>query len=292
MIGIERSLRKKTERIHYLNPRESEIINKPHLFGIPHRCGYEFNLRPDTVKSDCMARGSHPRILFEYTISGSGELRMGDRITRMNEGQAMLLKIPGNYCYQMPADADSWELLFLSFWNPTAVQILEGIISEIGNVFPLLPNGPSMTKAWSLFELMQADELADSYAVSCTGYEFMTCLNRELRERHNGEKGHLEQLIRAYCMRNLGNPISVTELAEFCGYSRGHLTKVMKKTLGIAPSEFILDTKLDSALRILQQENTSIKAVALRCGFLDQGYFTRRFHRKFGVSPSHYARLL
>ncbi len=291
---------------HYLNPWEGETMRSPYLCFLPRRCGYELHTRPSDFRIDGATRGPQCRALFKYTISGEGCCRLNHSLVPLKPGDALLLSVPGDYCYFFPKHAEKWEFLFLSFWHPAAAEMIGKMAEEFGNVVALSPDGEALSKAWSLYEFYRnGNEMnADRYAVSRTGYDFLMSLCREAQEdgpgmgwssrARRGEE-NLVGVVTAYCRRHLDRPVSVEALAKLCGYSRWHFSKRFHRLSGKSPGEFMTELRLDAALQYLQQSggpSPGIKEIAASCGFSDTGYFIRRFRARFGVTPGRFRELL
>ena len=69
------------------------------------------------------------------------------------------------------------------------------------------------------------------------------------------------------------------------------VTKHFQKELSVTVQEYLYDSLLSEASRILLRENLSMLEVSERLGFSDQFYFARRFKAKYGVSPSKYKKI-
>lgn len=90
------------------------------------------------------------------------------------------------------------------------------------------------------------------------------------------------QYIADHCHEN----ISVTRLAEHCGYSKDHFTRKFKETYGCTPRQYISAAKLNHAKQLLLTTDMSIWEVADALGFRDAGHFTNFFSSKTQLSPS------
>ena len=89
--------------------------------------------------------------------------------------------------------------------------------------------------------------------------------------------------------RNLDNcDYTVDMLANDVCMSRASLYRNVKNMLGITPNEFIRNTRLKQAARMLEETNLSINEISMRVGFGSSRYFTMQFKRVFGVLPSEY----
>jgi AraC-like DNA-binding protein len=83
--------------------------------------------------------------------------------------------------------------------------------------------------------------------------------------------------------------VSLAELATHAGASPYRLSRMFHRELGLPPSAFQRQLRIEHAKRLLRGGAMPVE-VALQCGFYDQAHLTRHFHRMTGVSPAAYAR--
>jgi AraC family transcriptional regulator len=83
----------------------------------------------------------------------------------------------------------------------------------------------------------------------------------------------------------LAHGVSIAELAREAGLSVTHFARAFKQSVGRAPHQYILTSRLERARRLLDVPGAIISDVALSTGFADQAHFTRLFRRRFGVTP-------
>lgn len=91
-----------------------------------------------------------------------------------------------------------------------------------------------------------------------------------------------------YIKQNLSMGLTITEIAENIFVSKSTLTKHFQKELHMTVNEYICNTIMSEAERLLITSNISIHDLSQRLGFSDQLYFSRRFKEKFGKSPRQY----
>ncbi|HEX8550830.1 MAG TPA: AraC family transcriptional regulator [Abditibacteriaceae bacterium] len=77
----------------------------------------------------------------------------------------------------------------------------------------------------------------------------------------------------------------VPRLVELCGASAGHVSRTLKAHSGLAPSEWILERKLERAASLLSTSQRSIEEIARDCGFQNASYFYRTFARRYKMAP-------
>jgi AraC-like DNA-binding protein len=80
----------------------------------------------------------------------------------------------------------------------------------------------------------------------------------------------------------------VQQMCEAMGMSRSLLSKRLNVETGMPASQFIRNYRLNIAHELLQRKNQSrnVADIAFSVGFNDPKYFTRCFHRQYGVPPS------
>ena len=91
--------------------------------------------------------------------------------------------------------------------------------------------------------------------------------------------------------RDYPNPISMQDLAQSVYLSDRHFRRQFEKAYGISPMEYLLNLRLNAACSLLLSANLTITDAAMACGFSDGNYFSRVFHRKYGMSPTAYRHL-
>lgn len=88
--------------------------------------------------------------------------------------------------------------------------------------------------------------------------------------------------------RHYGENISQTDVAGKIGISSSYLSRIFKENLNIGFMEYLNNYRLEKAKVLLEQGKLSNKAIALLCGFQDDGYFSKVFKRHAGMTPKEY----
>jgi AraC family transcriptional regulator len=94
-----------------------------------------------------------------------------------------------------------------------------------------------------------------------------------------------------YVRANLGRDLSITELAAVANMSPHHFSLRFKRSVGVAPHQWVVRARVREAERLLRARSMSVAEVALALGFASQTHFTDVFHRVTGTTPRHYQRL-
>ncbi len=82
--------------------------------------------------------------------------------------------------------------------------------------------------------------------------------------------------------------LSLSTVAEHLGYNSKYLSKVFKEELGTSFTEYVKNIRIQYAIFLMERGITTVKNLALLCGFTDPYYFSNVFKTVVGVSPSKY----
>lgn len=91
-----------------------------------------------------------------------------------------------------------------------------------------------------------------------------------------------------YARRHHAEPLRVADLAAAAGLSAPQLERALRRTVGMSPKQLLIRTRLDEAVRRLDDTDQPIAAIAAACGFYDQSSFTRQFQQVVGMTPGAY----
>ena len=91
---------------------------------------------------------------------------------------------------------------------------------------------------------------------------------------------------------NLDGGVTLKEVARECRLSVSHFSRAFRRTVGVAPHNWLLMHRVEVAKEKLRNSRLSLLEVALACGFADQSHLTRVFTGMVGVSPGAWRRAL
>jgi transcriptional regulator GlxA family with amidase domain len=91
-----------------------------------------------------------------------------------------------------------------------------------------------------------------------------------------------------YVTDNLGNNLTLVELAAVSGLSRMHFAAQFRSATGCKPHEYVLNQRIERAKRFLVESDSSLAEIALIVGFQAQSHFTTVFKRVTGETPGYW----
>ena len=78
------------------------------------------------------------------------------------------------------------------------------------------------------------------------------------------------------------------KLSRLASLSYCQLFRLFKRHLRLSPQQYIEHQRIEYAKKLLSLRQLSIKEIAVQSGFANPLYFSRRFQKATGLSPSQY----
>ena len=89
--------------------------------------------------------------------------------------------------------------------------------------------------------------------------------------------------------KNFDKPeFSMEEVFAATGLSRTTFYRRMRELSELNPVDYIRMKRLNKAKKLFLEGHTSVSEVGYQVGFSSPGYFTKCFHKEFGISPKDY----
>lgn len=93
------------------------------------------------------------------------------------------------------------------------------------------------------------------------------------------------QKICKYIEENYAKKISLSDIADFCGYSKFHLSRIFKTYKNATVVDYLISERIRISKKLLVSTSKSVKEISSEVGFSDPNYYTWTFKKLTGVSP-------
>lgn len=226
--------------------------------------------------------GQRDLYLIHYVIDGSGYFN-GKVLTK---GQGFLIK-PNTYEHYYTDN--SWKLL----WITSRDMHIEEIFDKY--------NADKQTNIFEYNKLFSFDKITNFIANNHNRvYASTTILEMFLSLFHQTQINSPTAIFTAdnyydlainYINSNIFRSILVNELASYLGISESYLYKIFIKNTSMSPKQYICNTKLQIAKKLLKSTTLQIYEIANSIGMDDQYAFSKSFKSKTGVSPQAYRKI-
>ncbi len=166
----------------------------------------------------------------------------------------------------------------------TALPMLEGIQHQtIGSDAPLY------LLSESIVQLFRSSSPKDEAQFRILAQALIRELMRTLgaKEARSTPPPILRQLL-SYIDQNLATAISVAELAKQVDRSKSGITGLFRTHCGKAPTQWIIDQRIERARELLATTNLCIGEIGAAVGIDDPFYFSKLFKKTVGQPPKAY----
>src|ERR1700738_5010839 len=96
--------------------------------------------------------------------------------------------------------------------------------------------------------------------------------------------------VRDYIEQHYQEHISLRDVASALGYSRSHLTNLVRMATGKPLNAWIIERRISAAQEQLTDPYATVTEVAAAVGFGDTGHFCRKFKRIVGMTSGEWRR--
>ena len=103
-----------------------------------------------------------------------------------------------------------------------------------------------------------------------------------LTQTRNAERMHR---ILHYLETHYSEPVRLSEIAEREGLTQTYLSHLFREQLHIPFQDYLARLRLEAAMLLLRQSDTTLTDAAYACGFSDPKYLNRSFQKNLGMTP-------
>jgi AraC family transcriptional regulator, arabinose operon regulatory protein len=226
-----------------------------------------------------------PNWLFVYTLSGEGKVIHSGGRALCKPGSVAIWSPNSNHDYGLSAHGKVWEQLW-AHWVPSPAY--QQVLARLTGNMP--------------FFILEREEMHDPQA----GFRELTSQPKSALGQLRAVN-HLESFVldiseriadsvqfdpvtqaMQYISAHLSSEICIDDIAHAAGLSPSRLSTVFREKLGISPRDYLERERMTYAKQLLRNTTQSIQSISMEVGFSSPFYFTLRFKKDTGLSPTEY----
>ncbi|MEO3691939.1 AraC family transcriptional regulator [Roseateles sp. DJS-2-20] len=231
-----------------------------------------------------------------FTLRGKGEVAFDGETVQTRPGELLLLAPGHPRRYRIPEPRMGWEFYWLHFrstprltshlpWFDPATRWQLHAVADVSLRVTLA----TQLEAAHHFNLTEPDlpgrepiveALLEAFLLRVAAAQARPEGAREMDPR-------IEQVLEQFHCE-LAAPFNIDRLAAHAGLSRSQFCLLFRRGTGLSPQAYMEARRLEMAAHYLRTTAQSVADVAEMVGFASPFYFTNRFRRRFGRSPSDY----
>jgi len=219
---------------------------------------------------------------IEYILSGSGVVISNNRSFIVNKGDTYMLVQGSNVNYYSDPD-DPFEKIWINVKGVLATQIIEiyklqdVVLFHNTNTYDIIKDIHNICKTETNPQIIQ-DKVSGLFL---NLIQFLYRSNTK-----SSAESNIIDLYRYYIDCHITENIKLSDIAEFSHITVGHLIRSFKKSYGMTPHQYIIDSKIKIAKTMLLATDNSVKKIAETLSFSDPHNFSSLFQKYTGERPS------
>lgn len=219
---------------------------------------------------------------FIYYIKGGQCFEFGKNKVYAREGDLLIMPYGFNYKNRLLSkDTEYYQVDFLVFDGTKPFPVVDA---------PSVLSPPFSDNVYGFFSNIYAKyhsaQIGSGIETVASVLNLMSFVRRhEIYGTDKAGKRNPLALATEFINNNYDKNFSFSELAKTLFISVSSLEKNFKEVLGVSPTEYRNNVRIEKAKQFLVSGHT-IEEVAAKTGFSDRYYFSKIFKRRTGVSPA------
>ncbi|OME84165.1 hypothetical protein BK120_12985 [Paenibacillus sp. FSL A5-0031] len=237
---------------------------------------------------DGMKRIDGPLYLFQYTVSGFGQFRLGDETHDLYAGNAFLVEIPGDHHYCLPQSSDHWTFYFVLFRQQHMQALWSELLHAVGATPTFGPVSAVVRSLQHLYAEARSNRIQNSYQASSLIYRLMMELLQSSTLQQQEKMNWPQQIKQAttYMEAEFHRLQSLDDVAAAAGLSKYYFTRMFTKTTGMSPMDFVTKLRIEKAVQLLRSSSLTVEEIAHTVGYSSGSYFSKVFRSRVGFPPA------
>ena len=246
----------------------------------------------------------HADFEISCVLRGKGLYRLQKRSETPESGDVFVFGSNQVHCITDSDPADPLLLFNIQFeprmlWSPSIGLSRRAYLPLFNGKCERLDRGSELSRiVRSKIAELRAEGLAQSpgydLMIRALLDEILTVLMRHAPlpadDRRDDRRETLLGMDRAmtYIDAHLNEPLTLGEIAAYCGFSRTYFSTLFSALNGLTPWEYITIRRIEHSKRLLRTTQLPVLTVAGMCGYENLSNFNRMFVRTEGMPPSAY----
>lgn len=227
---------------------------------------------------DCSVR---PWVKVLWTRAGRGAVRMGAHVHELRP-DSLAIFFPGMRHEAWADGSDGWEVRWITMDGAHCAGIAKTLgFARAGVYGPVSDLTPFFTRLRA--GLAAATPTGERQA-DIAAYELLTRGSEQIQPAAVDDPVAAE--VASLIAEQWADPaFGIRQIAARIRIHRSSLSRRFHAHMGVPPSTYLINLRLQHALFLLSSTDLPIRTIAFQCGFNDAGYFARLFRRTQGMTP-------
>jgi AraC-like DNA-binding protein len=233
-------------------------------------------------------RENLPSYLLVYTEGGRACLRYHNREYHLVPGDAFFIYCM-EYQHYFVESKENWDCRFVHIYGPGAIrQYYDIFVRSTGYVIHLPSTSKVPMYITRIIECYKPRHKNSDLIAAMHIIQLLTEIVLNAESAANYEHANYVQDVAQYIDENYDQDLSLEVLAEKFNVTKSYLPRQFKAQMGLTPTEYLTQVRIQAAKEILRKSNTPIHEVAKMVGVDNISYFIKLFKKYEQLTPHAY----
>ncbi|WP_312114276.1 AraC family transcriptional regulator [Brevibacillus reuszeri] len=255
--------------------------------------------------AELISGSTHFRIGKQLTVTYALIVLLGGEGTLDRDGQSCRMRpdtvyvCPPNTTFGMTtANGDEFAVVILRiglFGESTRSKRKLQAITAVdwlpaGSEIVVEPPGKLADLCRSIIEHGASYDSLHRWRAQLEAHELLYAMMAAAREKPRANTGSSLARAKSYMEQYYSQELTIEQLAGIAEVSPKYFVDLFKKTYGISALDHLTETRMANAKRLMLRSERKLKDIAHEVGYDDEFYFSRKFKKVNGLSPSQFMR--
>ena len=223
-----------------------------------------------------------------YVLAGEMQHEFADgTVSKMLPGD-MIIYSPGDFQrYHCTAPLSSY--IWIHFAGTAASELVSSLGFTPCKIYHSKPNGTAATYIHAMIEEIRRRKPTYQMKVVSILIDYMTFLSDEVNNESKESIKYSKILPALQDIEDTPFPFKTNEeYASLCGIDTYYFIHLFKEITGFSPLSYATDLAMRKAGKLIAETNMDITEISSSLGFSDPCYFSRKFRKFHGLTPSEF----
>jgi ABC-type Fe3+-hydroxamate transport system substrate-binding protein len=226
---------------------------------------------------------------------GEGQLMIDDRSYRLRQ-ETVHFGCPGQTLGASALSSDGLDIYVLMFdvWRISRTSDHTTDIEDCKLPFPgeiaWMADSSTIILCDTMYKQWRSNEALEQFRSQASFQELLYLIMNKMRHTPEQDSRTAIERTKLYIDHHYDENLTIDLLARMAEISPKYYGDLFKKTYGVSAIDYVTEVRVNQAKQLMVQSDTRLRDIAHQVGYHDEFYFSRKFKKEVGVSPTVYMR--
>lgn len=225
---------------------------------------------------------SHVLIIVK---NGEGHLTIDLQEYRLRQ-EAMHIALPGQTIGAAAEAGSELDLYVIKFDVIPDSKLKEDF--QLKGEIPVYPDPQMVILSEFIYAYSRSEHPLERFRGQSAFQELLYWIMKNIRLQPESDSRTALDRTKAYIDNHYNENLTIEQLARMAEVSPKYFVDLFKKTYGKSAIDYVTEVRVRHAKRFMVQSDAKLRDIAHQVGYSDEFYFSRKFKKEVGVSPTVY----